>query len=119
VIFTSGATESNNLAIKGVAEMYREKGQPHHHLRHRAQGRHRYVQEAREAGRPRDVSAGAEGRTHQAWPELRAAITDKTILITIMTANNEIGVLQPIARDWCDCEREGDPVPHRRGPGGR
>src|SRR5512141_1233613 len=62
IVFTSGATESDNLAIKGVAEMYRETGNP----------------------------------IITAVPELKAAITDKTILITIMAANNEIGVLQPI-----------------------
>ena len=51
--------------------------------------------------------------------ELRAAITDKTILITIMTANNEIGVLQPIAEIGAIAKEKGDPVPHRRRAGGR
>ena len=47
--------------------------------------------------------------------ELKAAITDKTILITIMAANNEIGVIQPIAEIGAIAKEKGDPLPHRRG----
>src|SRR5215203_5794008 len=85
VIFTSGATESNNLAIKGAAEMYREKG---NHI----------ITCVTEHKAVIDTCKKLEkqgGRIN--LDELRAAITDKTILITIMSANNEIGVLQPIA----------------------
>jgi cysteine desulfurase len=96
IIFTSGATESNNLAIKGVAEMYREKG--NHIITCVIE--HKAVidtcKKLEKQGARVTVSARAEGR-RISLDELRAAITDKTILITIMTANNEIGVLQPIA----------------------
>ena len=96
IIFTSGATESNNLAIKGVAEMYREKG--NHIIT--CVTEHKAVidtcKKLEKQGAARHLPAGAEGRPHQPR-RAAAAITDKTILITIMTANNEIGVLQPIA----------------------
>ena len=65
IIFTSGATESNNLAIKGVAEMYREKGNHIITQATRAQGGARHLQAAREARLPRHLSAGAEGRPHR------------------------------------------------------
>ncbi|MFQ5744795.1 MAG: IscS subfamily cysteine desulfurase [Acidobacteriota bacterium] len=95
IIFTSGATESDNLAIKGVAEMYRQKGS---HI----------VTMAIEHKAVLDTCKRLEKHGYQVTylpvkkdglidtEELRGAITDKTILITIMYANNEIGVLQPI-----------------------
>jgi cysteine desulfurase len=96
IIFTSGATESNNLAIKGVAEMYREKGS--HIIT--CVTEHKAVIDTckkleKQGGRVTYLPVQKDGRID--LDDLRAAITDKTILITIMTANNEIGVLQPIA----------------------
>jgi cysteine desulfurase len=96
VIFTSGATEANNLAIKGVAEMYREKG--NHIITSVTE--HKAVIDTckkleKQGARVTYLQVQKDGRI--SLDDLRAAITDKTILITIMTANNEIGVLQPIA----------------------
>src|SRR2546425_1759981 len=95
IVFTSGATESDNLAIKGVAEMYREKG---NHIitcvpEHKAviDTCKRLEKEGYRVPYPPVLK---DGRI--SLDDLRAAITDKTILITIMSANNEIGVLQPI-----------------------
>lgn len=95
IIFTSGATESNNLAIKGVAEMYREKG--NHIIT--CVTEHKAVIDTckkleKQGARVTYLPVQKDGRI--SLDDLRAAITDKTILITIMTANNEIGVLQPI-----------------------
>src|SRR4026209_1041448 len=96
IVFTSGATESDNLAIKGVAEMYREKG--NHIIT--AVTEHKAVIDTckrleKDGYRVTYLPVQKDGRID--LDDLHAAITDKTILITIMTANNEIGVLQPIA----------------------
>ena len=96
IVFTSGATESDNLAIKGVAEMYREKG--NHIIT--CVTEHKAVIDTckkleKQGARVTYLPVQKDGRIN--LDDLRAAITDKTILITIMAANNEIGVLQPIA----------------------
>src|SRR5918911_1310087 len=96
IVFTSGATESDNLAIKGVAEMYREKG--NHIIT--ATTEHKAVIDAckrleKHGYRVTYLPVQKDGLID--LDELGRAITDKTILITIMTANNEIGVVQPIA----------------------
>src|SRR5205823_1570417 len=96
IVFTSGATESDNLAIKGVAEMYREKG--NHIIT--CVTEHKAVIDTckkleKQGLRVTYLPVQKDGRIN--LDELKAAITDKTILITIMTANNEIGVIQPVA----------------------
>jgi cysteine desulfurase len=96
VIFTSGATESDNLMIKGVAEAYREKG---NHIVTQVT-EHKAVldtcQHLQKQGYALTyLPVQRDGRIE---PErLRAALTPRTILITVMYANNEIGVLQPVA----------------------
>ena len=96
IIFTSGATESNNLAIKGVAEMYAEKG--NHIIT--AATEHKAVLDTckhleKEGLRVTYLPVQTNGLVD--LDALRAAITDKTILVTLMYANNEIGVIQPVA----------------------
>jgi cysteine desulfurase len=96
IVFTSGATESNNLAIKGVAQMYAEKG--NHIIT--AATEHKAVLDTckhleKEGCKVTYLPVQQNGRID--LDQLRAAITDKTILISIMYANNEIGVLQPVA----------------------
>jgi len=96
IIFTSGATESDNLAIKGAAEMYREKGNhiitqvtEHKAVLDTCKRLEKYGYEVTY------LPVQKDGRVN--LDELRSAITPKTILISIMYANNEIGVIQPIA----------------------
>ncbi len=96
IIFTGGATESNNLALKGVAEMYAEKG--NHIIT--AATEHKAVLDTckrleKNGFRVTYLPVQANGLVD--LDMLRDAITDKTILISIMYANNEIGVLQPLA----------------------
>ena len=95
IIFTSGATESDNLMIKGVAEMYREKG---NHIITQAI-EHKAVLDTckrleKEGFEVTYLPVGKDGRVDPA--DVRKAITPKTILITIMYANNEIGIINPI-----------------------
>ena len=95
IVFTSGATESNNLAIKGVAQMYAEKG---NHIITEAT-EHKAVLDTcrhleKEGVRVTYLSVGKDGLID--LDQLRDAITDETILISIMYANNEIGVVQPV-----------------------
>src|SRR5947207_9369349 len=94
VVFTSGATESDNLAIKGVAEMYREKG--NHIIT--AVTEHKAVLDTckrleKNGYRVTYLPVQKDGLIDM--DDLKRAMDDKTILVTIMAANNEIGVLQP------------------------
>lgn len=106
IIFTSGATESNNLAIKGVAEMYAEKGD--HIIT--VVTEHKAVLDTckhleNEGKSVTYLGVGKDGLID--LDELRAAITDKTILVSIMAANNEIGVIQPLKEIGAICRENG------------
>jgi len=106
IIFTSGATESNNLAIKGIAEMYRERG--NHIITQVTE--HKAVLDTckrmEKAGfRVTYLPVKADGLID--LDDLKRAIDDKTILVTIMFANNEIGVIQPIAEIGKICREKG------------
>ncbi|MCW5800354.1 MAG: hypothetical protein LZF60_170026 [Nitrospira sp.] len=96
IVFTSGATESNNLALKGVVEMYHEKGD--HIITSSTE--HRAVLDTAktlETKRGVKVTYLPVDKFGMVNPEdVRNAITDKTILISIMFANNEIGTINPI-----------------------
>ena len=106
IIFTSGATESNNLALKGVAEMYAEKG--NHIIT--AATEHKAILDStkhleKQGCRITYLPVMADGRIDLEM--LREAITDKTILVSIMYANNEIGVVQPIKEISRICKERG------------
>src|SRR5246127_5385628 len=106
IVFTSGATESDNLAIKGVAEIYAEKG--NHIIT--AATEHKAVldtcKKLEKLGfRVTYLPVMADGLID--LDMLKEAITDKTILVTIMYANNEIGVIQPVAEIGAICRERG------------
>lgn len=95
IIFTSGATESDNLAIKGVYEMYASKG--NHIIT--ATTEHKAVLDTckhieKIGGKVTYLEVNAEGLID--LDELEAAITPKTILLSFMYGNNEVGVIQPM-----------------------
>ena len=96
IIFTSGATESDNLAIKGVAEMHRQRG---NHIITCATEHKAVLDTCRYlGGNGCEVTVLAPDEFGLVTPEQVAeAITERTILITLMVANNEIGTIHPIA----------------------
>jgi cysteine desulfurase len=106
IIFTSGATESDNLAIKGVAEMYREKG--NHIIT--AVTEHKAVLDTckrleKYGYRVTYLPVQKDGLID--LDDLKRAMDDKTILVTIMYANNEIGVIQPVVEIGKLCHERG------------
>ena len=106
IIFTSGATESNNLAIKGVAEMYAEKG--NHIIT--AATEHKAVLDTckrLEKNGCRITYLPLQGDGLIDLDMLKESFTDKTILVSIMYANNEIGVIQPVAEIGKLCREHG------------
>lgn len=96
IIFTSGATESNNLALKGVAEVYGEKGK--HIITQVTE--HKCILDTckfLEKHGFRITYLGVDSHGQIRLEELKKAITDQTLLISIMYANNEIGTLQKVS----------------------
>ena len=106
IIFTSGATESNNLAIKGIAEMYRERG---NHIITQVTEHKAVLDTCKklEKNGYRVTYLPVKGDGLIDLDMLRESITDKTILVTIMYANNEIGVIQPVAEIGKICREKG------------
>jgi cysteine desulfurase len=106
IIFTSGATESTNLAIKGVAEMYRERG---NHI----------ITQVTEHKATLDTCKRLEKSGYRVTylpvqadglidiEDLKRAMDDQTIIVSIMYANNEIGVIQPIQEIGKLCHEKG------------
>jgi cysteine desulfurase len=107
IVWTSGATESDNLAIQGVVEFYKEKGT-------------QVITQVTEHKAVLDTCRHLE-RTGKATvtylpvdklgmidlEQLRAAITDQTVLVSIMFVNNEVGTIQPIAEIGKICRERG------------
>ena len=106
IIFTSGATESDNLAIKGIAAMYRSKG---NHLITVATEHHAVLDPCRRLEREGfQVTYLPVDRFGRVAPDQVAeAIAERTILVSVMAANNEIGTLQPIAEIGRICKERG------------
>jgi len=96
IVFTSGATESNNLALKGVARLFRERGD--HILTVATE--HRAVLDPcarleREGFHVTRLPVGSDGLVDP--DDVARALGDRTVLLSVMHANNEIGVVQPLA----------------------
>ncbi len=108
IIFTSGATESNNLAIKGAARFARRHGRGDHIVI--LETEHKCVLEscfalAEEGVRTTVLKVGADGLV--ALDALSDAIEEDTVLVSIMAVNNEIGVIQPVADIGRLCRERG------------
>ena len=106
VVFTSGATESDNLALKGVAEAYRDKGR---HLI-TSQVEHPAVLDAckrleKDGYQVTYLPVDRHGMVDPA--AVARAITPKTVLVSIMLANNEVGTIQPLAEIGRICKERG------------
>jgi cysteine desulfurase len=111
IVFTSGATESNNLALRGVTERERRKG---NHLVSVATEHKAVLDPLERLGRRGfeitllDVEQAGSPRAGWLDPQRVAdALRDDTLLVSVMLANNEIGVLQPIAEIGRICHQRG------------
>ena len=96
IVFTSGATESDNIALKGIAEFYKDKGD--HIITTVVE--HKAILDSckrleKEGYRVTYLGVGKDARVDP--DDVKRAITDKTILVSIMLANNEVGTVNPIA----------------------
>ncbi len=107
IAFTSGATESDNLAIKGAAHMLRSTGKDHLIT---VRTEHKAVLDShmaleREGFRVTYLGVGKDGLL--SLDELRAAMTPETLLVSVMAVNNEIGVVQPLEQIGALCHEKG------------
>ncbi|MBT4879704.1 MAG: IscS subfamily cysteine desulfurase [Alphaproteobacteria bacterium] len=106
VVFTSGATESNNLAIKGVAQFHKDKR--NHIITCKIE--HKCVLDTCRHLEQDGFDVTYMPVTSEGYvdlKELESAITDKTLLVSIMAVNNEIGVIQPIKEIGALCRQKG------------
>jgi len=106
IVFTSGATEANNLALKGVARFYRSR--KNHMVT--VVSEHMCVLDSafsleKEGTKVTYLNVGADGLID--LDELKAAITDDTILVSIMAVQNEIGTIQPLSEIGAICRERG------------
>lgn len=107
IIFTSGATESDNIAIKGAVDMYAEKG---NHIVTLLTEHKAVLDTCRRLEREGKATVTYLAPKQDGivdLEQLEAAITDKTIMVAIMMANNEIGVIQPMAQIGELCRKHG------------
>lgn len=107
IIFTSGATESNNLALKGVMEFYAQEGKNHlivSKVEHKCVlASANYLEE--KGYKVSYLSVDTQGLVD--LEELKSLITDKTALVSVMMANNEIGTINPVAEIGKICRERG------------
>jgi cysteine desulfurase len=106
IVFTSGATESNNLALKGVATMYRSQGD---HLIATAIEHKAVLDPLRRLGREgwQITLLPVDGYGRVTAAQVAEALTPRTVLVSVMAANNEVGTLQPIADIGRLCKERG------------
>ena len=106
IVFTSGATESNNMALKGVAHFYKEKKD---HIITVVTEHKCVLDSARhleqEGFRVTYLPVAKNGLIN--LDQLRSEITDRTLLVSVMAVNNEIGVIQPLAEIGAICRERG------------
>src|SRR5512138_3303850 len=107
VVFTSGGTESNNLAILGTARVLRDKGRhiitssiEHHAVLHPCE----YLRK-KEGFEITCLPVDSEGRVDPG--EVKRSLRPDTVLVSVMAANNEIGTLQPVAEIGALCRKRG------------
>ena len=108
LIFTSGATESNNLALKGVARFYKDRKDEIVTVI----TEHKCVLDAcrhleEEGFKITYLPVKPNGIVD--LEQVREAVTDRTAIVSVMTVNNEIGVIQPIAEIGAICREKGAP----------
>jgi cysteine desulfurase len=106
IVFTSGATESNNLALKGVAAMYRNRGD---HLVTTAVEHKAVLDPVRRLGREgfRITVLPVDSFGRVSAEQVASALTERTILVSVMAASNEVGTLQPIQEIGRLCKARG------------